>query len=90
MNISYNIVHSILYVCASEGLSIVTFCVCYIQMLAALLIIREKHLGVKSSGRQFMFWGVLLLYEGMRVRSLSLIHQDDIVSVYWVYIPVCT
>ena len=81
-NISYNIVHSILYVCASEGLSIVTFCVYYLQMLAALLIIREKHLGVKSSGRQFVFWGVLLLYEGMRVRSLSLIHQDDIVSVY--------
>ena len=51
-------------------------------MLAALLVIREKHLGVKSSARQFVFWGVLLLYEGMRVRSLSLIHQDDIVSVY--------
>ena len=81
--------HTILYICASEGLNNVTFCVCYPQMLAALLIIREKHLGVKSSGRQFVFWGSLLLYKVMRVRSLSLIRQDDIVSVYWVYMYTC-
>jgi multidrug resistance-associated protein (MRP) len=48
------------------------------MVLAGVLVLREKHLGVKSSGLQILFWGSLLLYEAMRVRSLSLIHQDDI------------
>ena len=49
------------------------------QVLAILLILRERHLGVKSSGIQFVFWMVLLVYEAIRLRSMSLIHQDDLV-----------
>ena len=51
------------------------------QVLAILLILRERHLGVKSSGIQFVFWMVLLVYEVIRLRSMSLIHQDDLVLV---------
>ena len=51
------------------------------QVLAILLILRERHLGVKSSGIQFVFWMVLLVYEVIRLRSMSLIHQDDLVRV---------
>ena len=50
-------------------------------MLAILLILRERHLGLKSSGIQFVFWMVLLIYEVIRLRSMSLIHQDDLVLV---------
>ena len=53
------------------------------QVLAILLIIRERHLGMKSSGIQFVFWMVLLVYEVIRLRSMSLIHQDDLVLVGW-------
>ena len=51
------------------------------QLLVILLILRERHLGVKSSGIQFVFWLVLLVYEVIRLRSMSLIHQDDLVLV---------
>ena len=53
------------------------------QVLAILLILRERHLGLKSSGIQFVFWMVLLIYEVIRLRSMSLIHQDDLVLVGW-------
>ena len=36
---------------------------------------------MKSSGIQFVFWMVLLVYEVIRLRSMSLIHQDDLVLV---------
>ena len=36
---------------------------------------------MKSSGIQFVFWTVLLVYEVIRLRSMSLIHQDDLVHV---------
>ena len=36
---------------------------------------------MKSSGIQFVFWTVLLVYEVIRLRSMSLIHQDDLVLV---------
>ena len=39
---------------------------------------------MKSSGIQFVFWMVLLVYEVIRLRSMSLIHQDDLVIWGWV------
>ena len=38
---------------------------------------------MKSSGIQFVFWMVLLVYEVIRLRSMSLIHQDDLVIWGW-------
>ena len=47
------------------------------------VIISEKNQGIPSSGIQFCFWGALVIYAGIKLRSLILISRDQVcISVY--------
>ena len=42
------------------------------------VIISEKNQGIPSSGVQFCFWGALVIYAGIKLRSLILISKDQV------------
>ena len=42
------------------------------------VIISEKRQGIPSSGIQFCFWGALIIYSGIKLRSLILISEDQV------------
>ena len=45
-------------------------------MIAVIII--EKNQGVPSSGIQFCFWGALVIYAGIKLRSLILLSKDQV------------
>ena len=42
------------------------------------VIISEKNQGIPSSGIQFCFWGALVIYAGIKLRSLILLSKDQV------------
>ena len=42
------------------------------------VILSEKNQGIQSSGIQFCFWGALVIYAGIKLRSLILISRDQV------------
>ena len=49
------------------------------------LILSEKNQGIPFSGIQFCFWGALVIYAGIKLRTLILLRKDQ-VCVYVVYV----
>ena len=43
-----------------------------------VVILSEKNQGIPSSGIQFSFWGALIIYAGIKLRSLILISKDEV------------
>ena len=43
------------------------------------VIIDEKRQGIPSSGIQF-FWGALLIYAGIKLRTLILLSKDQVIT----------
>ena len=46
------------------------------------VITSEIRQGIPSSGIQFCFWGALVVYASIKLRSLILISQDQVEGVY--------
>ena len=42
------------------------------------VIISEKNQGIPSSGIQFCFWGALVIYAGIKLRTLILLSKDQV------------
>ena len=49
------------------------------------LILSEKDQGIPSSGIQFSFWGALIIYAGIKLRTLILLSKDQVCSYLCVY-----
>ena len=49
------------------------------------VIISEKNQGIPSSGIQFYFWGALLIYAGIKLRTLILLSRDQVYIL--IYLP---
>ena len=49
------------------------------------VIISEKNKGIPSSGIQFCFWGALVIYAGIKLRSLILLSKDQVCKPPCVY-----
>ena len=45
-----------------------------------VVIINEKNQGIPSSGIQFCFWGALVIYASIKLRTLILIRKDRVCS----------
>ena len=43
-----------------------------------VVILNEKNQGIPSSGIQFCFWGALVIYAGIKLRTLILISKDKV------------
>ena len=42
------------------------------------VILKEKNQDIPSSGIQFCFWGALVIYAAIKLRSLILISRDQV------------
>ena len=42
------------------------------------LILSEKNQGIPSSGIQFCFWGALVIYASIKLRTLILLRKDQV------------
>ena len=49
-----------------------------------VLIINEKNHGLTSSGVQFFFWGVLVVYASIKLRTLILLSKDHVSTFHGV------
>ena len=54
----------------------------YLHVINSLgtAIISEKKQGIPSSGIQFSFWGALLIYAGIKLRTLILLSKDQVTA----------
>ena len=52
------------------------------------VIINEKNQGIPSSGIQFCFWGTLVIYAGIKLRTLILLIKDQVCSFTSLYIRI--
>ena len=50
------------------------------------VIISEKNQGIPSSGIQFCFWGALVIYASIKLRTLILISRDQVCMYVCIYI----
>ena len=48
------------------------------QTLMIVVIINEKNRGLSSSGIQFYFWGALVVYASIKLRTLILLSKDQV------------
>lgn len=46
-----------------------------------MLILSEKDQGIPSSGIQFCYWGALVIYASIKLRTLILLSQDQVYSM---------
>ena len=49
----------------------------YIQVMIALLLLFQRHYGVRSSGVNFIFWTGMVIYGIFKLRSYILISMDE-------------
>ena len=79
--------------CVHACVSCVLLCVCVFcvyavlsnqQTLMIVLIINEKNRGLTSSGVQFFFWGALVVYASIKLRTLILLSKDHVSTFYGV------
>ena len=49
-----------------------------LQALMIVVIINEKNQGIPSSGIQFCFWGALVIYASIKLRTLILLSRDQV------------
>ena len=54
-----------------------------------VVILSEKNQGIPSSGIQFCFWGALVIYAGIKLRSLILISRDQVCIIMHVHTGRC-
>ena len=54
------------------------YCHITLQALMIAVILSEKNQGIPSSGIQFCFWGALVIYAGIKLRTLILISRDEV------------
>ena len=54
------------------------------------VIISEKNQGIPSSGIQFCFWGALVIYAGIKLRTLILLSKDRVNSFVSPHIKILT
>ena len=52
------------------------------------VIISEKNQGIPSSGIQFCFWGALVIYASIKLRTLILISRDQVCMYVYAYMYV--
>ena len=53
------------------------------------VILSEKNQGIQSSEIQFCFWGALVIYAGIKLRSLILISRDQVLYFVALYVYTC-
>ena len=51
------------------------------------VIISEKNQGIPSSGIQFCFWGALVIYATIKLRSLILLSKDQVCGQQTLKVP---
>ena len=64
------------------------FSILLTQILMMVVIKSEKNQGIPSSGIQFYFWGALLVYAGIKLRTLILLSKDQVID-FMLLIRIC-